>query len=146
MTPLYPYVNDRWDAAPDVFRIIGRQPNGPSRQQTICRRPGEDDAAFCKRAQFEAECMVRYFYGVAGVTFPRVVIQCIYDVPPNPALFDDDRDNTLRCFWSLALTPDAPPKAAEIALKALGNFYGWSDDAPPSAWKDAHPCEPRQVH
>ena len=42
--------------------------------------------------------MVRDFFGVAGVTFPRVVIRCIDDVPPNPALFDDERDNTLRCF------------------------------------------------
>lgn len=142
---LYRYVNDRWDAAPDVFRIVGRQPNGPSRQQTICRLRGEDDAAFCKRAQWEGECMMRYFYGVANV-FPNVEIQCIYDVPPNPALFDDDRDNALRCFWSLAFTAGAPAKAADIAMKALSNYYGWTEGPPLSAQKDFHSCAPRQVH
>lgn len=145
MTP-FRYVNDRWDAAPDVFRIIGRQPNGPSRQQTLCRRRGEDDASFCKRAQWEAECMMRYFYGVAGVTFADVVIKCIYDVPPNPSLFDDDRDNTLRCFWSLAFDPGVPAKAADTAMKALNGYYGWTPSALPPSKKDTHVCAPRQVH
>lgn len=146
MLPLYRYVNDRWDAAPDVFCIVGYQHNGPSRQQTICRKPGEADAAFCKRAQWEAECMTRYFYGVANVTFPHVVIRCIYDAPPNPALFDDDRDNALRCFWSLAFDPGSPAKAADIAMKALSNYYGWTDGPRLSARQEFDACERRQVH